>query len=252
MPFGAQIETARLRLRLALHGRRRPVLVYQMGKVGSLALRDSLVAAGVPLVLHAHNLRPGVRDPRYRWMRRVFVEAKRPADIVTLVRDPIARGLSAFFEHAGECDAALPVPELTARFLASPFADEALSWFDRQLEEVLGIDVYAQPFAAGAGAVSIAQGPYRLLVLKTEAPDPTKEAAVAAFLGLHAFHLRAGNVTAGKRQGAAYLRFLAGVALPSDYVERTLGSRYARHFYTAQERAAFRERWQACPRSVPA
>ena len=95
-----------------------PVIVYQMGKVGSVAVFAALERAGVP-AFHVHRMnrdhvdRMRLRRRALGWAEipvaphdvlglslneRVIAKGRRAA-IVTIVRDPIARNLSSYFEY---------------------------------------------------------------------------------------------------------------------------------------------------------
>jgi hypothetical protein len=183
-------------------------------------------------------------------LRRALVDrGERPA-VVTLVRDPVARNLSSFFEHLdaiyGRARAEETVsPERMARdFLGRYTHREPLTWFDDEMRPVLGIDVYAHRFCA-SGHQTIHAPSCDLLILKSELPNPAKGDALAAFLGVDGIAVRDENRTDQKRKGEAYRRFVAAVQLDAPYLDMMFESRYARHFYTAEERASFRQRYVA-------
>src|SRR5882672_2811024 len=106
---------------LVLHGnpfRSVPVIVYQMAKVGSSTIASALRRAGLP-VFQVHRMRAEhlaqLRARRHAlgWSvppvpphdlvglllnERLLSKGGR-AKVITLVRDPIARNLSSYFEH---------------------------------------------------------------------------------------------------------------------------------------------------------
>jgi len=49
--------------------------------------------------------------------------------------------------------------------------------------------------------------------------------------------------SAEKPYSEAYGEFLRRVVLNEDYVDRLLGSKYARHFYSPEELGRFRTKW---------
>ena len=93
-----------------------PVVVYQMGKVGSSSIYNALKARGL-FVFHNHNLRPeiiakGIEQWKTRkptsvvprpelgkrlWVYNHIIKKRRHAKYITLVRDPLGRNVSAFF-----------------------------------------------------------------------------------------------------------------------------------------------------------
>lgn len=290
-----RFESARLytHARLRLSPMRDPILVYTVGKVGSSTVAESLAAHGVRASLyHVHWLTPARlrRDaalqraaaartrgtpleahfrPRYVWrgeFLRERVAGPPPGGgrwrIVTLVRDPVARNVSAFFQNLPllGVDPAAPggvaseeerVGELLALFErtylvpggAEAIDGDPLTWFDEELAPVFGADVYAAPFPAERGFAILETPRARVLVLRLEDLDRAAAPAFEAFLGLRGLALRRGQEGEEKAYASLYRRFRERLRVAGDVLERIYGSRYARHFYTEAERARFRAMW---------
>ncbi len=247
--------------------RRTPVVVYQMGKVGSRSVYDSLRSAGGIFVAHVHRMNPGTiaavaeqyrlsgrRAPRGDVLGPSLyhhaVRRGRPLEVVTLVRDPVARNLSAFFENLDAFTDIGPdrlredVPGLIELFLAAYPHEVPLTWFDRELRATLGVDIFAVPFPAERGWVELTGSGHRVLVLKLEAGDAVMQQAIGAFLGRPDFRLRRTNVGVEKPYARLYDEVKHAIRLPEEYLERMYTSRLCTHFYPAVEIAAFRNRWQ--------
>lgn len=101
----------------------RPIIVYQMGKVGSTTVRLSLSASDVGRkVYQVHTLHPKLNESieeqrreyppeeredalrrvwrnQYLYERLVSDKGGEPWKVITLVRDPIARNVGTFFQH---------------------------------------------------------------------------------------------------------------------------------------------------------
>ena len=118
-----------------------------------------------------------------------------------------------------------------------------LTWFDKELKARLGVDVFAHPFPHELGHARFGHGDVDLLVLRTESDDALKERVVGEFTGLPHLRLTNTNVSADKAYAVHYRDFKERVRLPGEVLDALLDSRYARHFYTPDERAAFRRRW---------
>ena len=241
-----------------------PIYVYQMAKVGSSAVYEALLERGLP-AFHFHRMsrehldRMRARRADLGWAPRPLADGDvlglrlydrlvsrgRRAKIITLVRDPIARNLSSYFEHLDaiwrtpNAHETIPMDKLHRGFAERFPHDEALTWFDDELRAIFGIDVYQHPFPA-SGHQRIGDN---LLILKTELDDATKAAAVAGFLGLRELTLKNVNVTEAKAKGDAYKRFRSALRLDPAYVERMLDARYTRHFYTDAEREEMKRKW---------
>ncbi len=174
--------------------------------------------------------------------------------VVTLVRDPIARNVSAFFRH-------LPVnhPHLGVDFRADPanvetlldlFLDPgepehqfALDWFDREVRDVLGVDVFAEPFARERGHQTYETTAGPMLLIRLEDLTAVGPTALGAFLGVEDLPVPTRNRTENLNYASTYARFLERLRVPERYLDRMYESRLVRHFYSDEEIGAFRSRW---------
>lgn len=216
--------------------------VFQMGKVGSSAMIEAIDGIQVHH-LDWGNLLYSLRGSYNRHqLNALLMRAVRPRRIITAVREPVARNLSAFMQNHVARGWAPTIESFMANFRH----DEPLDWFDAEMKPFTGIDVFDHPFPHGTGWQLIDD---RLLVLRAEAPDAAKEEAVSRFLGREVKLGRA-NVGEDKAYAAAYDELRRSV--PADYVDRMLGSRYARHFYSAEEIERFRAKWRSLARGEPA
>lgn len=200
-------------------------------------LREDRRALGwlIPPV-SAHD-RLGIR------LRKQVIDRGRRAAIVTLVRDPIARNISSYFEHLDaiwhrpNAHEYVSLPSLIEGFrMRFPHA-EPLTWFDDEMRQVTGIDVYQYPFAA-SGYLVVSHNNIEVLILKSELPDASKARMLSDFLRVTSLSLAPVNRTSHKAKGAVYQAFVKTLRFESGYVEQMLGSRYVRHFYTAAEQDA--------------
>ena len=245
--------------------KRVPILVYQMGKVGSSSIYQSLKKYGCHPVFHVHRINPKnieavSRDHLRRSGRskderlgvflyeRIFLR-KVPVNIITLVRDPIARNISAFFQNfemfvGRQSHDWADMDDLISRFLAEYNHDVPLKWFDDELQAVSGVDVYNYPFPKKEGISQIEEGHCRILMLKLEIDDDCKEKALHNFLKLKKeLHLVNKNIGAAKNYASTYRKFLKHIQLPSDYVQKMTASLFTRHYYSETEIDRIRKRW---------
>lgn len=243
-----------------------PVLVYQMGKVASTSIYVSLKESTDLDVFHAHRLNPEniarVReehlqrgdvppdDTRGLYLYKRLIKPRRKSiRIITLIREPVGRNISAFFQNLESFErmkgahSALEVEELVRDFIHKYNHDVPLTWFDEELRAATGIDVYQHPFPHEKGYQRIDEPPFHVLIMRHDLDDGEKSARIAEFLGLDSFHITRVNISADKEYAETYQAFLASIQLPEDYVDRMLSSRYARHFYSPEEREALSQRW---------
>ena len=173
-----------------------PILVYQMGKVGSSSVTASLKARGVESTFHVHRMDPdNIRSVRQGHARRnrsplderhgellyrYVIAKRRPGKVITLVREPISRNVSAFFENfttftgVAYEDSGFTTDQIIDIFIREYDHSVPLSWFDVELKKTLGIDIFEHPFPFEAGYATIANGALDLLLITAETDDPTK------------------------------------------------------------------------------
>jgi hypothetical protein len=73
--------------------------------------------------------------------------------------------------------------------------------------------------------------------------DRDKERAIAGFLGLDEFEIVRSNVRSEKPTGKKYEEFKKRIRMPPALLDRIYDSKFARHFYSNEERDLFRKRW---------
>jgi len=256
-----------------------PVLVYQMAKVGSSTVARSLQQADPEqAVLQVHFLSPemlcgaGARHVRskgyfglpYDWhLGRALGERIEKLDralqvqVVTLVRDPIAREVSGLFQNPefastelrdrhGRYDVERTVEFLENALCAADACDYVHNWFDRELRKTFGIDVFAAPFQKERGWTLLCNERARVLVLRMEDLDRTLGPALVEFLGLDEEPKTASqNVRSERPEGSDYREVVAALRLPHRVCERIYSHRFSRHFYSDAMLADFSQRWSA-------
>jgi hypothetical protein len=253
-----------------------PVLIYQMGKVGSSTVARVLRAAAYP-ELHVHSLEPnalrrvyaeqnrvaGRFSVGYTWYlsRAVQARLRRLGDghrvsVITLVRDPIARDVSALFQSPEVQGSALlgaddaldverALASLRSRFSKKDACWWVFDWFQSELAATLGVDVMAAPFPRERGW-TIADGERAsALVLRTEDLDRSLAPALRAFLGIEVDDVSGyrSNVRSEGGDAVRYDEVLSGLRLPREVVERIYAHPFMRHFYTEPMIDACVARW---------
>lgn len=265
-----------LRMRRCYARGSEPVIVYSAPKTASAAVYKALRTTPGVFALKSHTLRPEHwrrhrLDPPWmpgwqgmwrdcwhsdRLVRERIIDAGRPARFVALVRDPIATSVSAFFYFKPNWFRDLDDPpilkELDEETLIETFLERyphhvATDWFDLEPTPTLGIDALAEPFPHGVGYQELCQGPFRLLIVRTDLDDARKGSAIAEFLGLESLEIPRFNVGASYGHQDLTDRLKAGIAKRPEYVERMLGHRFTRHFWTDAERDAMRQKWLTPP-----
>lgn len=279
---GPTAEEVQARFRYAQrtkkYGIEDPIIVYQMGKVGSTTMVHSLLALrlNVP-VYHLHFLNES--DQVEAWAKDTLIDPKNVLrmvqlsrrlrkslegadpvyyNLICLVRAPVPRNISMFFQNIDSympdwkerySNHTLSFDEITTFFLQNFLEDTPNFWFDREVKGVFGLDVYAAPFDKGRGFQIYQNAMARLLVIRLEDLNRVAAVAMQEFLNIPDFRLLPANIGEYNPHGALYKEYLKALRLPDDYIERTNSKPYAQHFYTPQELKASVARWRA-PRTL--
>lgn len=252
------------------------LLVHQMGRAGSMTTTLSLRGSDVALpVYHTHWVHPDhvakrlarferVPESRHpinvRVGRRISDELQRDGpgrrkwNLVTVFREPVARNISVFFLSidvfvedfarryaSGELDNR----ELLSIFLRDFPHEQPLSWFDKEIGEMFGVDVYTSAFPMEKGYEVIRTSDVDLLLIKLEALNSCYRDAFGAFLGVDVPELFQTHITEVDPTRTMYKDFLREAVLPQEYLDRMYGSRFARHFYGPDELALLRQKWSS-------
>ncbi len=227
-----------------------PLLIYQMGKVGSSSVYYSAKKTYPGYVMHLHNFNDANKNYKIKTFKDWGCQNKRPIKIISLTREPVGRNVSAFFQNLEKITDDTGIPEnISAESLQKLFLDnnkmnhdEPLTWFDDNLLKDFEIDIYKSPFPISGWQI-VKNGNTEVLIIKSEIEDSIKEAIIRTFLVDNTFKLELHNLGNTKGYAMLYNAFLTKIKLPATYLDRLLLSKYCTHFYNAAERESVRERW---------
>jgi hypothetical protein len=156
-----------------------------------------------------------------------------------LVRDPVARNISYYFESYKSTD---------QRWLSRVFLEEVdhhypLSWLDEWLKPHFGIDVMGQTFSRKKGWQVYGD----LLLIRTESiMDGLQDAFIELFQlpeGTTVSVEHRAETTLTRPYAKAYQEFLDNVKIPEYLLDEIYGSKFMEHFYYKKEIDEFRKRW---------
>ena len=264
----------------------RLLLIYQMPKTGSQTVEATLRSCALPHpILRVHFLsRPlaekvreglGTGHRNGEWERQTLEQLacsrrmrkvlrlrnllrvcgfKIPkVEAISAVREPIGLALSAVFENYFHFFNNLESATLDAcrEELLKPREHKFVQrWFELELKDILGIDVYATPFPRETG-YGIYEGRHaRALVYRFEALK-LLPAMLREFLGGRIEATLNRNIGEAKDYGAAYQRAKQTLRLPADFVQAQCQCRMMQHFYSESERQRFERQWSEEPAPNP-
>ncbi len=248
---------------------RDPLFVFQMGKVGSTTHEETLEARYRYYHLHNREDFHAKYEP-YRESRRA--NRAEYFDVITATRDPLARKISCFFHHLAvsrenptaaypfcfdSVEAALDagIDELIARFHAWDDAVlETTEWFDCHFEPATGIRIYDHGFDPEKGWQIFREGKWRVLVLRFEDISKNHLDALNEFVvgrygeSSRIDRLWPANLSSRKWYFDLMNEFRQKIQFSDNEIEAAYDTPYARYFYTDQELAGMRSKWQALAR----
>ncbi len=260
-----------------------PFLVYSMGKVGTSTVVNSLHKK-VPRspVYHLHTLskqrikseeeiykakfvqlgtiHDHLLDSLYIYKKRRFTSHThriKKWKIVTLVREPIQRNISSFFQtlslHGKDLgfaerikDGKDPnlISDLLHYFVTRLDHSRPFRWFDVELKKYFGIDVLETGFPQEKGYGIFHGENADALVIRLEDLNHCATLAFYEFAGIKNFHLENRQESGGKYYAKIYKDFLNQAEFPDEFLNGIYDSRYSKTFYTKSEIDAFRKKWK--------
>lgn len=266
-----------LEIEWALMNNKNPILVYQMGKVGSSTVTKTLKKALNTPVYHVHFLTDdGLKMQAEAFLKYrhhdlpVFVKQAQAIKskieqktnnkwkIITLVRDPIARDISDLFQNfqrlLGEhLDSSGKIKDINKiiELLQAKFAnynqesDFASTWFDRELKTRFNVDVYDYPFDQEQGFSIINHHQADILVMRLENLNQSLNQACQEFLGIHLTEqdIANKNVSQDKQYFDDYKYVVKNIIIPRETCQKIYASKYVRHFYTQEMIDKFISKW---------
>ena len=227
------------------------IVIYQMGKVASTTLENSVQKG-----LHIHSLFgnqpcPG-RQLQKRsgmlWLqgqvldaiRRYALRQRQEVRIISLMRDPVGRNVSMFFQdlpfwlydHIAKIKGHTRVEGY--EIINDSFRDtyDHLyfdSWFDREIKALTGVDIFDYSFDKQSGYLLIEAGKWKILLLTMEKLGQN-EAILSEFCQ-QPVKLQDSNVAEKKWYSPVIKQFREEGALTPEYARQMYATRTARFFY---------------------
>lgn len=245
-----------------------PVLIYQVGKVGSSSIYVSLKEQMKNLpVYQVHNittaqklLEKDIKEDSKNGIahftmgialkKKITEEPNIQWKIIIGVREPISRWISDIFENIHtrykflkNSDGSVNV-EKTIKFIKETVDEEPQEkWFNDELLSTFGINILDIPFD---GDYQISNhGKIDILAYKFENMQEYVPSVVKDFLSLNDFNLATANATSEKSTAGAYQEVKRKLKFEVDFLVKFYKKSVVNHFYTDKEIKSFTERWKA-------
>jgi hypothetical protein len=189
---------------------------------------------------------------------------------VSLVRDPVARNISAFFQEPNmiisESDNDFFVSSTIYDYrvnlkkqgmarLIEEFFDKfdheaPLVFYDREIRDVFGIDIYSYEFPKAKGYKIYEGDEVDMLVIRLEDLDLVDHDAFKNFLDIEEFRPIRRNVGNEKKYARIYREMLESIIIPEWYCDWMYNSKFAKYFYSKEEIEVFKKKWRRHDRLV--
>lgn len=237
----------------------------------------------LPNVMHMHHMSPKYLEQiktwhtenRYRYMPRHLLESEafynkwektkinKKIQIITLVRDPIAVYISSIFQNMDQVyyefideTKKIKQQELIS-YIITTLGDEEraskgrffnwynyfMNWFDNELKEVFGIDIYTESFDMSKGYQILSHDNIKALILKVETLNQSNKEAFSRFLQINDFELKNTNIGENKKYGKCYRTLLDNIIVPSEILDKVYSHKLVKHFYSEDEVKQFKSKW---------
>ena len=228
------------------------IFIYQPGKVASSTITEALSAEYNAPVVQIHSFdRDGGEHELNADLKKLQKNGSLPKlKIISLIRDPFSRNLSAFFQNLNKYQNNsvsfdgnyLDVQGLWDVYMCSPGSNWILEWWDLELKRNFGIDVFSVTFP-DSGHVVIENDKASLLLMRYDLADNLKSNLISTFVGIAEFDLSkyTANVSKKKSYFSQYEQMKTR-PITVEYFDRMYNSRYCQHFFS-KELSGLKERW---------
>lgn len=225
------------------------VLIYQPGKVGSSTIFNSLNTQGIKAT-HFHTFKCE------KELLQESINCGKKIKIITGVREPVSRDISAYFQimsrwllvlkkdilRKGIYEAFHELYEKPGYIQGIMLSGNEFDWFDRELKANFGIDIYKHPFDKEKGYSVISTDKIDIFLYKCEKLNCLED-NLKDFLETDNFNLVIANDAHEKKYKYMYDEFKSNVSIDEEYVMKYYNSEKVRHFYSVEELDGMKKKW---------
>ena len=246
-----------------------PIIILTPGKVGSSSVYFTLKKELKHPVFHIHNfskegIEKSIRDHIHsnrkskplhlivsKFLRNKLKFYTGKLYIISIIREPISREISSFFQNTDqykdilenkklEIDVQIAQQILSKKF-ESNICEELKGWFDLEIKSNFEIDVFANDFENNYAITKNKNN--HLLLLKMEDLDTIFPSAIKEFLKLESpLKLQKANVSNNKHYAETYKNIKENVKLDQETIGQIVNSTFFQHFYL-QDKSEVIDKW---------
>jgi Putative capsular polysaccharide synthesis protein len=252
-----------------------PIIIYQMGKVGSetiLTSLEKLTSLDNPIyhihVLATQNMKKSVEHLKTQGIQptlqlqhsqiiRAYLDENTDPElkVITAVREPISQFISAFFQNIRQdhpsflnTDGSFNQNAIENHLMRSietynPETAWNCNWFDRDFYPALNINVYEHEFAHQQGYDRLLKSKKEVLILRLESSNVWED-AITDFLKLdRKIELYKTNAGSTKDYNTVYRDIQSKLKFKPQTLKNIYNSKYCQHFYTDEMIQKFIKQW---------
>ncbi len=233
--------------------RESPVLVYAPGRVGSMGLLKNLRDVGIfSFKVESFKIE---RRGTTQFVKKHIINKKKPAHIISLVRDPVAIMGSYYFSKCSNGwipDGSRALEKNDIKRLIDIFIEQVLKterlnshlyWFENEFYKYTGIDVFEHMFDTDNMFGIVEHELYPTLIIRTELDNTKKAEVINTFLGVKNVTITRENTRNKKDNADLYARFMSQLHIPLNLLEKIYSSPYSQHFFSDAERESLKAKW---------
>lgn len=250
-----------------------PILVYQMGKVGSSTIHNTLVSHGLgartfhihflsaDIAIHKKFLKKHNILPYHEYIyfgevfrKHILKNNFRNIKVISLVREPIGLIVSNLFENSYQVKEILDDEGNIIVEKAKEYLDRELKkddifrffdeWFDREIKAVFDLDVFSRPFDKDLGFHMYPVRNGELLIMRTDVISDRGPALLKEFLGLEEMPvIQKTNVREMSSEAASYKELTDQLSIKEEVCRRIYQRPLARHFFTDEMIEGYINSW---------
>lgn len=186
----------------------------------------------------------------YYYSFRDYVSSSKDCvKIITLIRKPLERNISAMFQNLENYLFVSPpeynetIIEYLIRIFNKDFTKDFFrNWFKGEFERSTGINILKYPFDKEKGYTHIRHGNFDVLAIRAENLNDC-EKIIGNFVEVDNFNLISTNYSKHRWHAEIYKKFKEEYIPSKELIDTFIKSKYVRHFYTEKELMNYYEKY---------
>lgn len=254
----------------SLHKSIKPILIYQVGKVGSTSIFSAIKNSirGVTPVYQVHNIVHAAElkdkdltlgsyhSQKHFNLGQALLEAVSTQPnlsfkVITGVREPISRWVSEIFQNIDSrynslkhADGSINTDELIKFIKDSIKTEPQNEWFVNEMGELFGLSCQDFSFPPNKGSYTLTKNNHSFFFYKQEALSSEMGDSLAEFLELDSLCIEELNTTESKADlSATYRKTLDNLSFSRDDLDAIYNLPLYKAFYSEEEIEGFFKRW---------